>query len=161
LKKVSNLAIASAITALAMIIAFGFLGLLFIIPAMTADLVQTYSDFDGDQGFIQALLSIPTGIALIIFAEIIQLLLLVRKNKMLTNATFKWVLLLGYTSATLAGSFGAIFGYLNFKNTLPPGVAIAIVVLILFSLSVSLVTFSLLGLLRTATEAKLDLEGVI
>ena len=110
---------------------------------------------------IQVLLSIPTFIAIIIFCEIIFLLVLVRQNKMLTYSTFKWVRLLGYSAFTLAASFGSLIGYLDYKNTLPPGVAIVIIVLILFSLAVSLVTFSLLGLLRTATEAKLDLEGVI
>jgi hypothetical protein len=155
------MASASAIMALTLIITFGFLGLLFVIPATTTDLVQTYSDYSGDHILIQILLSAPTVIAIMILGEIIFLLLLVRQNKILKYSTFKWVLLLGYTSATLAASFGALFGYLNLKNTLPPGVAIVILALILLSLAVALVTFSLLGLLRSATEAKLDLEGVI
>ena len=159
--KAARLANTSAITALALIIAFGILGLVFAIPATAAGLVRTYTDFSGDKDLIQILLSIPTAIAILIFCEIIFLLLLVSQNKMLTHSAYKWVRVLGYTTATLAVSFGLLFSYLSFKATLPPGIAIVILVLILFSLAVSLVTFSLLGLLRTATEAKLDLEGVI
>jgi hypothetical protein len=159
--KAAKVASTSAIVALTLIIAFGVLGLLVVIPATAADLVQTFSDYSGDQNLIQVLLSIPTFIAITIFCEIIFLLVLLGQNKMLTYSTFKWVRLLGYSAFTLAASFGSLIGYLEYKNTLPPGVAIVIIVLILFSLAVSLVTFSLLGLLRTATEAKLDLEGVI
>jgi hypothetical protein len=159
--KAAKAASISAIVALTLIIAFGFLGLLFVIPATATDLVQTYSDYSGDQNVIQILLSVPTFMAIIIFGEIIFLLVLVGQNKMLTYSTFKWVRLLGYSALTLAVSFGSLFSYLGIKNTLPPGVAIVIIVLILFSLAISLVTFSLLGLLRTATEAKIDLEGVI
>lgn len=159
--KAPKVASTSAIVALTLIIAFGVLGLLVVIPATAADLVQTFSDYSGDQNLIQVLLSIPTFIAITIFCEIIFLLVLLGQNKMLTYSTFKWVRLLGYSAFALAASFGSLIGYLEYKNTLPPGVAIVIIVLILFSLAVSLVTFSLLGLLRTATEAKLDLEGVI
>jgi hypothetical protein len=159
--KAAKAASISAIVALTLIIAFGFLGLLFVIPATATDLVQTYSDYSGDQNVIQILLSVPTFMAIIIFGEIIFLLVLAGQNKMLTYSTFKWVRLLGYSALTLAVSFGSLFSYLGIKNTLPPGVAIVIIVLILFSLAISLVTFSLLGLLRTATEAKIDLEGVI
>lgn len=161
MSKIARLAGTSAIIALALIIAFGLLGLLFVIPATTEGLVSTYSDYSGDQKVIQVLLSVPVALSIMIFSEIIFLLMRVGQNKMLTYAAFKWVRLLGYTAATLAVSFGALFGYLSFKNTLPPAVAIVILVLISFSLAVSLVTFSLLGLLRSATEAKLDLEGVI
>ena len=157
----AKLAGATAVVALSVIAAIGVLGLVFVIPATAQELARTYSEYAGDRNTIQLLLSVPTAITIVIFGEIIYLLVLVSRGKMLSFSTFKWVRLLGYSAAILAVSFVGLFGYLNYKNTLPPSIALAICVLMLFSAAVSLVTFSLLGLLKSATEAKLDLDGVI
>lgn len=161
MNKQTKIASVGASAMLSLIVLFGILGLFLVIPSIAADLVGNYSEYSGDQALIQVLLSAPVVITIAVFGQVIALLRMLARNNMLSYSAFKWVKGLGYSAATLAVSFGALFSFLLWKNTMPPSIGIVIIVLILFSSAVSLVTFSLLGLLKSATETKLDLEGVI
>lgn len=161
MNKQTKIASVGASVMLSLIVLFGILGLFLVIPSIAADLVGNYSEYSGDQALIQVLLSAPVVITIAVFGQVIALLRMLARNNMLSYSAFKWVKGLGYSAATLAVSFGALFSFLLWKNTMPPSIGIVIIVLILFSSAVSLVTFSLLGLLKSATETKLDLEGVI
>ena len=161
MNKQTKIASVGASAMLSLIVLFGILGLFLVIPSIAADLVGNYSEYSGDQALIQVLLSAPVVITIAVFGQVIALLRMLARNNMLSYSAFKWVKGLGYSAATLAVSFGALFSFLLWKNTMPPSIGFVIIVLILFSSAVSLVTFSLLGLLKSATETKLDLEGVI
>jgi hypothetical protein len=79
----------------------------------------------------------------------------------MSNNAYKWVKALTLTTFGLAVSLLAIILWLNSKNTLPPLVGAALVSGTLLALAVGFVTLTLASLLKRATTAVEELEGVI
>lgn len=131
------------------------------IPFVATALVKEFGEYASDFGTITTLLMIPDSLAIALLVVILVLLRRIRVDQIMTPSTYKWVRALTYVSAALALSFVAIFGWLIYKNTLPPSVAIVLILGVLLPLAVSLVTRTLLGLLQKATQATEELEGVI
>jgi hypothetical protein len=149
----------SAILWLLILLGLVVLGL--FIPVNVSALQNTYQEYSGDGLTIQILLSVPVLIGQLILFEVMYLIRLVHRNQMFTSRAFKWVQALTISAFALAGSIGVIAIWLSNKNTLPPFVAIVLAVTFLLVLAVALVVISLLGLLKRATEASQELEGVI
>ena len=149
----------SAILWLLILIGLVVLGL--FIPANVSALQNSYQEYSGDGLTIQTLLSVPVLIGQLILFEVMYLIRLVHRNQMFTNRAFKWVQALTISAFALAGSIAVVAIWLANKNTLPPFVAIVLAVTFLLVLAVALVVISLLGLLKRATEASQELEGVI
>jgi hypothetical protein len=143
------------------LIALAAIVLVTFIPVNSAALQGSYLEFSNDTLTIQTLLSVPVLIGQLILFEVMYLIRLVHRNQMFTNRAFKWVRALTISAFALAGSIGFIAIWLASKNTLPPFVAMFLAVTFLLVLAVALVVISLLGLLKRATEASQELEGVI
>ena len=143
------------------LVVLGVFALTTLIPVNSVYLQNTYVEFANESLVIQAILSLPVLIGQAILLEIMYLLRLVHRNQMFTNRAFKWVRALTSSAFTLAGSIGAIASWLFFKNTLPPFVGMVLVTSFFLALAVGLVVISLLGLLKRATQAAQELEGVI
>lgn len=141
--------------------ALGVLGFTILIPAISAGLVNQFSEYSEDALTIQTLLTIPAVISTLVLIEVFILLGLISKKAMFTVSVYKWVRLLGLSTLLLSASISIVGVWLDFKNTLPPSVMFIILVGSLTALTVSLVTFSLLNLLKEAVAAKSELEGVI
>lgn len=143
------------------LIALAAIVLATFIPLNSAALQESYVEFANDALTIQILLSVPVLIGQLILFEVMSLIRLVHRNQMFTNHAFKWVRALTISAFAMAGSIGFIAVWLANKNTLPPFVAMVLVSAFLLVLAVALVVISLLGLLKRATEASQELEGVI
>lgn len=143
------------------LIALAAIVLATFIPINSAALQESYVEFANDALTIQILLSVPVLIGQLILFEVMSLIRLVHRNQMFTNHAFKWVRALAISAFALAGSIGFIAVWLANENTLPPFVAMVLVAAFLLVLAVALVVISLLGLLKRATEASQELDGVI
>lgn len=131
------------------------------VPALSHGINQEFEEFANDRWLIQGLITAPVIFGQILLLIIIFLLRRIRAEQMFSTSVYKWVRLLAVDALALAASFVTIFVWLNIKNTLPPAIGIVLLVAILLSLAVSLVTASLLGLLKKATDVSQELEGVI
>lgn len=143
------------------LIILGVFGITFLIPAISNGLVSEYSEFSQDTHTIQTLLTIPAVLSTFVLLEIFVLVGLINKQAMFSVSVYKWVRALGFSALILSGSISVIGFWLDFKNTLPPSVFFVILAGALIALAVSLVTFSLLNLLKDAVAAKSELEGII
>lgn len=131
------------------------------VPIISTALVVQYAEYEYDFWVITGMLEAPVAIAVTMLVIILVLLRRIRIDRMLTETSFKWVRALSYDAFFLAVSFAVILIWLNIKNTLPPLVGIALILAIFLPLAVSLVTRTLLGLLKKATAASVELEAVI
>jgi hypothetical protein len=138
----------------------GVLGAL-AVPVLSAALTIQYAEYANDFWVITVMLEAPVAIAVTLLAIILVLLRRIRIDRMFTATSFKWVSALSYDALVLAVSFAVILIWLNIKNTLPPLVGMALLLAIVLPLAVSLVTRTLLGLLKKATAASVELEAVI
>jgi xanthosine utilization system XapX-like protein len=80
---------------------------------------------------------------------------------MFSSTAQKWVRVLSYNAGALSASFAAILIWLNIKNTLPPIIGLVLLLGFFLPLAVALVTRTLLVLLKRATAASEELEGVV
>jgi hypothetical protein len=158
LEKITYL-IGSAI--LWILVVLGVFALVTLIPANSVSVQNTYAEFANEAAVIQCILSLPVLIGQAIILEIIYLLRLVQKDQMFTDAAFEWVKALALSAFALAVSIGVITTWLLSKNTLPPFVGMVLATSFLLALAVGLVVISLHGLLKRATQAAQELEGVI
>lgn len=148
-------------SSLGLLAAIGVLGLLAIVPTIAANLATSFSEYQGDQVLISFLLGTPVAVFVIILIEVAYLFWLVNNDRILSPRVFKWVRLLSISSFALALSLLVIGLWLTAKNTLPRAVLFVLTALILLASAVGFVTRSLQGLLKKATDAAADLEGVI
>ena len=148
-------------SSLGLLAAIGVLGLLAIVPTVAADLATSFSEYQGDQVLLTLMLGTPVAVFVLILIEVAYLLWLVNNDRILSPQVFKWVRLLSISSFALALSLLVIGLWLTTKNTLPPAVLFVLTSLILLAAAVGFVTRSLQGLLKKATDAAADLEGVI
>lgn len=161
MNKLDKVVFGSGYAILGLLMAFGLGVTLVVVPAMVDSLIRTYPEFSEDRFTLSLLLTVPLVIGEALVAEVALLLRLVHKDRMFSERVHKWVSLLAWTSFALAISIASIGFWLAANDTLPPIVLLTIVGLTLLVAAVSIVTRSLLVLLRRATAAAVDLEGVI
>lgn len=143
------------------LIVLGFAIHFTFVPVISQSLATVYTEFANDQLLIAILLATPVALGQVMLFLIFALLRRIHSDRMLTPQAFKWVRFLIADAYALAGSGIALWAWLAIKNTLPPSIFATLLVCTLLALAVALVTTSLLGLLKNATEAKRELEDVI
>ena len=131
------------------------------IPFISSELVNEYSEYANDFWVITLLLMVPTVLAESLLSVILVLLRRIRIDQMFSGSAHKWVRALSYNAAGLSAAFAVIFVWLSAKNTLPPVIALVLIMAFFLPLAVALVTRTLLGLLQKATAATEELEGVV
>ena len=144
-----------------LLIALGVPTLLFVVPLLSVELASSYGEFSNEGLPIMALIGTPVLLGEALLVIVLILLGKIRKDRMFSPAVHKWVKLLAWDAAALACSFAVILFWLGAKNTLPPLVVLTLLVASMLSLAVALVTANLLALLRKATVATEELNGVI
>ena len=161
MKITDRLAVIGGFVTISISALLGILTLAFVLPVWARGLAMSYSEYSSDHNSMLVLTSAPVAIFELIALEVAYLLWLVHRDRMFSARVFKWVNLLSVTFLALAGSFVAIGTWLAIKETLPPAVALVLAALSIVAAAVGLVTRSLLVLLRRATNATQELEGVI
>lgn len=157
LEKVAHM---SAIGIIWVLMLFGVL-VSIAVPFVASSLVREYSEYANDFWVIAALLVFPILLAESLLAIILVLLRRIRVDQMFSTLAHKWVRALSYNAAALSLSFVAILAWLNVKNTLPPIIGLVLLIGFFAPLAVALVTRTLLVLLKKATIANEELEGVV
>lgn len=160
-KKIKNSSLFFGQLFLAILILAAAAVIYFVVPQFSLELASRYSEFSDDELTIQIALTIPMLSASAAFLEVMYLQRLVHLNRMFSRSVYKWVRLLAITALVLAASFVALGMWLSSKAALPPLVFLVLIALTIFCLAVSAVTHSLLKLLRRATSATEELEGVV
>jgi hypothetical protein len=160
---VNKLEKASHLGAISVIWILMLLGVLvsIAVPFVAAEFVNEYNDYANDFWVIAGLLFIPIVLAESLLAIILVLLRRIRVDQMFSPIAHKWACALSYNAGALSASFVLILIWLNIKNTLPPIIGLVLVIGVFAPLAVSLVTRSLLVLLKRATHASEELEGVV
>lgn len=156
-EKLSHLGAISAIWVLML------LGVLvaFAAPLVASEFVSEYSEYANDFWVIAGLLILPILLAESLLAIILVLLRRIRVDEMFSPIAHKWVRALSYNAGALSASFVVILIWLNIKNTLPPIIGLVLLIGVFVPLAVGLVTGTLLVLLKRATYASEELEGVV
>ena len=85
----------------------------------------------------------------------------IRGQKLVSETTLKWVKALATSLLAVAATFAFLLIWLTGKNTLPPSLAVFLLVAILASTTVAFVTLSLKGVLQSAIATQLEMDGVI
>lgn len=131
------------------------------VPFVASSLVSEYSEYANDFWVIAALLILPILLAESLLVIILVLLRRIRIDQMFSSMAQKWVLALSYNAGALSVSFLVLLSWLSFKNTLPPIIGLIVLIGVFLPLAVALVTRTLLVLLKRATIANEELEGVV
>ena len=131
------------------------------VPFAASWLVSAYSEYTNDFWIITGMLLAPALLAESLLVIILVLLRRIRVDQMFSVAAHKWVRALSYNAAALSGTFAVILVWLNIKNTLPPIIGLVLLIGFFLPLAVALVTRTLLVLLKKATAASQELEGVV
>lgn len=131
------------------------------LPFAVSALVSEYADYANDFGTITILLVVPILLAESLLTIVLVLLRRIRADRMFSISAQGWVRALAYNAGALSVSFALILAWLNIKNTVPPIVGLVLLIGIVAPLAVSLVTRSLLVLLKRATSASEELQGVV
>lgn len=132
-----------------------------VVPFVASALVHEYSEYANDFWVITGMLLAPTLLAESLLAIILVLLRRIRVDQMFSHSAHRWVRALAYNAGALSASFAVLLVWLNIKNTLPPAVGLVLLIGFFLPLAVALVTRTLLVLLRQATAATEELEGVV
>jgi hypothetical protein len=140
-----------------------FIGVLAAIaaPFLASTLASEYGEYAKDFWVITGLLLAPVFLAESLLVIILVLLRRIRIDQMFSSTAQKWVRVLSYNAGALSASFAAILIWLNIKNTLPPIIGLVLLLGFFLPLAVALVTRTLLVLLKRATAASEELEGVV
>jgi hypothetical protein len=131
------------------------------VPFAASWLVSEHSEYTNDFWLITGMLLAPALLAESLLVIILVLLRRIRVDQMFSVAAHKWVRALSYNAAALSGTFAVILVWLNIKNTLPPIIGLVLLIGFFLPLAVALVTRTLLVLLKKATAASEELEGVV
>jgi len=134
---------------------------IFAIPAVSQSLSNEFVEYSGDALTIQFLLSGIVALGQIVLAIVWVLLRRVVNQTLLAPSSSTWVRYLSIAAFALASVLLALMIWLITQNTLPPFVSAGLLTGMLISSIVGLVTASLNGVLKDATEARLELESVI
>lgn len=143
------------------VVLLGVLAQVWVIPALSKELGLYYVEYSGSEGLIQVLLSAIVFGGQAVFAVVAVLLERIRRGSLMESNSLSWVSALIVGLGVLGASFVALFGWLTAKNTMPPTVALALLLGVLVVALVALITSSLRQVLRDAIETRSELEGVI
>ena len=157
----ANLAIRVSEFLIGTLIFVGLVGQVFVIPYLSAELAQTFVEYANDQVLIQVMLTAVVLSGQITLGLIWLLLRRIRLQRLLTEATLKWVKALAASLISVGAAFIVLFAWLALKNTMPPSLAIALLLAVLVSATAALVTIALKQVLQEANSNRLELEGVI
>jgi hypothetical protein len=130
-------------------------------PFLASALASEYGEYAKDFWVITGLLLAPVFLAESLLVIILVLLRRIRIDQMFSSTAHKWVRILSYNAGALSASFAAILIWLNIKNTLPPIIGLVLLLGFFLPLAVALATRTLLVLLKRATAASEELEGVV
>ena len=158
--KLEKAAYIGAISVIWMLMILGVL-VAFAVPLVASEFVSEYSEYANDFWVIAGLLIVPILLAESLLAIILVLLRRIRVYEMFSPIAHKWVRALSYNAGALSASFVVILIWLNIKNTLPPIIGLVLLIGVFVPLAVGLVTGTLLVLLKRATHASEELEGVV
>ena len=150
----------AAILVIWILMFFGVLTLI-AVPFIASTLVAEYSEYTNDFWVITGMLLAPTLLAQSLLIIILVLLRRIRVDQMFSVAAHRRVRALSYNAAALSATFAVILVWLNIKNTLPPIIGLVLIMGFFLPLAVALVTRTLLVLLKKATAASEELEGVV
>jgi len=150
----------SAIGVIWVLMLFGVL-VSIAVPFVVSSLVDEYREYANDFWVISGMLFLPILLAESLLAIILVLMRRIRVDQMFSTLAHKWVRALSYNAAALSLSFVVILAWLNVKNTLPPIIGLVLLIGFFVPLAVALVTKTLLVLLKKATIANEELEGVV
>jgi Protein of unknown function (DUF2975) len=132
-----------------------------VIPDVSNSLAKQYVEYSADAGIITAMLTAIIFVGQATLAFISLLLKRIRANELLSTTTIKWVNALASSLFVASLTFVFLLAWLVSKNTLPPSLAIALMLAVLVSATVALVTLSLKGVLQEATATRVEMDGVI
>jgi hypothetical protein len=144
-----------------LLVGVGFIAEIVAIPQLSVGLEQRYSEYNGDAGLIQIML---TGLVLFGQLGLVLVVLLLRRinsRQLLEKPSVKWVNALISSSLGLSIVFMVLLIWLSLENTMPPGIGILLLVAVFGSLALALITHSLKGVLLGAIDNQDELAGVI
>jgi hypothetical protein len=144
-----------------LVIFFGIVLQTVAFPQVSQSLSVQYSEYAGDSVAIQIILSAIVLVGQIVLVMIWLLLSRIRLDSLFSTNTLAWVSALVWSLFVSATTFGILMVWLVNKNTLPPGIAILLLLAIITSSTVALVTLSLKSVLREAIANRIELDGVI
>jgi hypothetical protein len=131
------------------------------VPFVSSALVSEYVEYAHDFWPITVMLLAPALLAETLLAIILVLLRRVRVDQMFSVSAHRLVRALSYNASALSAAFVVVLVWLHLKNTLPPVIALVLLIGSFVPLAVALVTRTLLVLLKQATAANEELEGVV
>ena len=143
------------------LIAIGVAFLALVIPILSGELSEKYTEYSSDKLTIQILLSSVVVTGLVVLATIAWLLGRLKNSKLLLEPSLRVVNVLMFSLFGVAASFAALLTWLGVKNTLPPSILLFLLVAILLAIAAAFVVASLKSVLQEATAARQELEGVI
>jgi len=128
---------------------------------ITPRLVNYYDAFTNDWVTTNFMFESPVLLTLSLLAIILILLRRIQTDQILSSATNKWVKAFTAIAGLLALHFVLIGIWASSKNSLHQPTTFILILMFIISLAISLVSGSLLGLLKKATAANEELEGVV
>jgi hypothetical protein len=156
-KLFSNLALGM----ISLLVLVGILLEFLVIPELSRELTSSYSEYS-DQGLIiQAMLVSMVLVGQVSIVLIGLLLSKITNQKLLEKRSTAFAQSLAISFAALSILTATLLLWLISRNTLPPSLAIALVISILVTAIAGLVTWSLTDVLKEATQARFELERVI
>lgn len=151
----------TAIVLLWFLVFTGVLSEVFVVPSISSGLASDFIEYSGDAALIQALLTAIVLTGQFVFAIVALLLGKIRRGVLLEYSSLKFVRLLtaGFVSGIVC--VGALMTWLYVQNTMPPALAMFLLVSIIVGWIFALVSNSLLRVLQLAIANRAELEGVI
>ena len=136
--------------------------ILFAVPmVITPRLVNYYDAFANEYVITNLMFESPVLLTLSLLGIILLLLRRIQTDQILSSATNKWVKAFTAIAGFLALHFVFIGIWASSKNSLHQPTTFILILMFIISLAASLVSGSLLGLLKKATAANEELEGVV
>jgi Protein of unknown function (DUF2975) len=144
-----------------LLVGFGLFLELLIIPMVSQELPNRFTELAGDGILIQLNLTSITIAGQLILISISALLRRISNHELLSAAALGWVNTLVVSAMTLAALLILLFAWLTSQDATGPAVAFSLIGGILLVATLGLVTISLRSVLREAITNRLELEGVI
>ena len=133
-----------------------------LMPVVLAGLLSEYQrEYSLDFLTLTVLVEIPMVLFIALLSIVLLLLRRISVDRIFSKTAHHLVRRLSYNAAILALSLVVIMIWLFTRNAFPPGALIVLTLGVLLFLAVALVSRTLLGLLKEATAASDELEGVI
>lgn len=150
-----------ALVMIGLLVLVGLLIEVLIIPQLSQELSSTYTEYSDHEFFIQVILSSMVFIGQVSMVLIGLLLSKINSRRLLENRSTAFAQGLAISFAAISILTFALLIWLISRNTLPPALAITLVISILITSIAGLVIWSLTDVLKEATKARVELESVI